>query len=458
MNQIILSGIQITISIWEMWMCYEILYMTVLDKKYADKKETIIRWANIFVVGSLLGINRLIAFFSRTMLGLVVILTIMCMYGIKRKKVVLSAGIVFVYFEFIAILDFILAFISMEFIKEQFEHVIYIYALTWQKVLIYFFTRGISLLGIVNIKKREESIRSMIEQCCGIIVITGALLCAVLFKYQLWLDEMANGSKPIRGINASMNLSAISLLIVLSGMFIIKYQGGKREKTTLILRDQLLEERYAEMLKSRQMIHDMKNHLLVLRNMERANQWDKLHDYLEEISKDILDDSTKIWTGNNIVDLILNSKKKQAECRLKGAYLIRCTGCVKDENGSVTEVLAEYDPESRGGDPADGRKVRGATIHWVDAATAIDAEVRLYDNLFTDADPDAADKNFLECLNPNSLEVLTGCKVEPSLADAAAPASFQFMRLGYFCLDSKDSKPGHLVFNRSVSLKDSFKK
>ena len=146
------------------------------------------------------------------------------------------------------------------------------------------------------------------------------------------------------------------------------------------------------------------------------------------------------------------------ECRLKGAYLIRCTGCVKDDNGNVTEVLAEYDPESRGGDPADGRKVKGATIHWVDAATAIDAEVRLYDNLFTDADPDAADKNFLECLNPNSLEVLTGCKVEPSLADAAAPASFQFMRLGYFCLDSKDSKPGHLVFNRSVSLKDSFKK
>ena len=205
------------------------------------------------------------------------------------------------------------AFISMEFIKEQFEHVIYIYALTWQKVLIYFFTRGIILLGIVNIKKREESIRSMIEQCCGIIVITGALLCAVLFKYQLWLDEMANGSKPIRGINASMNLSAISLLIVLSGMFIIKYQVVKQEKTTLILRDQLLEERYAEMLKSRQMIHDMKNHLLVLRNMERANQWDKLHDYLEEISKDILDDSTKIWTGNNIVDLILNSKKKQAD-------------------------------------------------------------------------------------------------------------------------------------------------
>ena len=146
------------------------------------------------------------------------------------------------------------------------------------------------------------------------------------------------------------------------------------------------------------------------------------------------------------------------ECRLKGAYLVTCTGCVKDAAGNVTEVLCEYDPDSRGGDPADGRKVKGATIHWVDAATAIDAEVRLYDNLFTDEDPDGADKNFLDFLNPKSLEVCTGCKVEPALADAAAPASFQFMRLGYFCVDNRDSRPGHLVFNRSVSLKDSFKK
>ncbi|MCI9300404.1 MAG: glutamine--tRNA ligase/YqeY domain fusion protein [Oscillibacter sp.] len=146
------------------------------------------------------------------------------------------------------------------------------------------------------------------------------------------------------------------------------------------------------------------------------------------------------------------------ECRLKGAYLIRCTGCVKDAAGNVTEILCEYDPESRGGDPADGRKVKGATIHWVDAATAVDAEVRLYDNLFSDENPDAADKDFIECLNPNSLEVLAGCKVESSLAEAKAPANFQFLRQGYFCLDSKDSAPGHLVFNRSVSLKDSFKK
>ena len=157
------------------------------------------------------------------------------------------------------------------------------------------------------------------------------------------------------------------------------------------------------------------------------------------------------------------------ECRLKGAYLITCTGCEKDENGSITAITATYDPESRGGNPADGRKVKGATIHWVDAATAVDAEVRLYDNLFIDANPDAADKDFMDCLNPDSLEILTDCKVEAGLAAVAdsyaagheagktAPG-FQFMRLGYFCLDSKDTQVGHPVFNRSVSLKESFKK
>ena len=143
------------------------------------------------------------------------------------------------------------------------------------------------------------------------------------------------------------------------------------------------------------------------------------------------------------------------EVRLKGAYVVKCTGCIKDADGKVTEVLCEYDPDSRGGDPADGRKIK-STIHWVDAHTAADAEVRLYSNLFSDPEPDAADKNFLDCLNPDSLEILSGCKVEAGLERAAAPAAYQFMRLGYFCPD-KDSTTEHTVFNRSVSLKDSYK-
>lgn len=163
--------------------------------------------------------------------------------------------------------------------------------------------------------------------------------------------------------------------------------------------------------------------------------WIEAEDFMEEPVKGYF----RLFPGN--------------EVRLKTAYVVRCTGCNKDADGNVTEVTATYDPETRGGNTPDGRKVK-ATIHWVDAATAADAEVRLYDNLFTVADPDSGDKNFLDYLNPNSLTVLNHCKVEASLKSAKAPAAFQFLRLGYFCLDP-DSTDGHPVFNRSVSLKDS---
>ena len=142
------------------------------------------------------------------------------------------------------------------------------------------------------------------------------------------------------------------------------------------------------------------------------------------------------------------------EVRLKTAYIVRCTGCEKDARGRVTAVYAEYDPQTRGGNAPDGRKVK-STIHWVDAKTAADAEVRLYGRLFSVPDPDAGD--FLREVNPDSLKVLTGCKVEPWLVGAKPEERFQFMRQGYFCADCRDSSPQRPVFNRAVSLKDSYR-
>ncbi len=144
------------------------------------------------------------------------------------------------------------------------------------------------------------------------------------------------------------------------------------------------------------------------------------------------------------------------EVRIKSAYVVKCTGCKKDENGKVVEVYATYDPETKGGNTPDGRKVRG-TIHWVNAKDCCNAEVRLYDNLFTVPDPDVGDRNFIDYINPESLVVLKDCKVEKTLADAEKQDRFQFMRQGYFCVDSKDSTKDNLVFNRAVNLKDSFK-
>ncbi len=143
------------------------------------------------------------------------------------------------------------------------------------------------------------------------------------------------------------------------------------------------------------------------------------------------------------------------EVRLMNAYFVRCTSFSKDETGKVTEIHCTYDPDSKGGNSPDGRKVKG-TIHWVDAKTAFSAEVRLYENLVDEEKGKLAEDGSLN-LNPNSLVVMKGAKLEAALAGAKEYESFQFVRNGFFCADSKDSKPGQPVFNRIVSLKSSFK-
>jgi glutaminyl-tRNA synthetase len=148
------------------------------------------------------------------------------------------------------------------------------------------------------------------------------------------------------------------------------------------------------------------------------------------------------------------------EVRLRYAYFITCTGVVKDDRtGEVVELHCTYDPATRGGDAPDGRKVR-STLHWVSAAHALETEVRLYDHLFANANPSADEESvdFTASLNPQSLEVMKSCRVEPSLADAAPGARYQFERLGYFCVDAVDATIGALVFNRTVTLRDTWAK
>jgi glutaminyl-tRNA synthetase len=143
------------------------------------------------------------------------------------------------------------------------------------------------------------------------------------------------------------------------------------------------------------------------------------------------------------------------EVRLMNAYFVTCTGVVKDAEGNVTEVHCTYDPETKSGSGFEGRKVKG-TIHWVAAETAVRAEARLYENIVDEEKGVYNEEDGSVNVNPNSLRVVE-CFVEPNLKDAKAPESFQFVRNGYFCVDSKDSRPDHLVFNRIVSLKSSFK-
>jgi len=144
------------------------------------------------------------------------------------------------------------------------------------------------------------------------------------------------------------------------------------------------------------------------------------------------------------------------EVRLRYGYFITCTDVVKDAGGEIVELRCTYDPETRGGNAPDGRKVK-STIHWVSADHAVDAEVRLYETLFCVEDPDEGD-DFRTHLNPQSLEVVSGCKLEPCLAHPQTELPYQFERLGYFVADSKDSRPKKPVFNRTVTLRDTWAK
>ena len=170
--------------------------------------------------------------------------------------------------------------------------------------------------------------------------------------------------------------------------------------------------------------------------------------------------SRELWIEQD--DFMENAPKKYfrltpgSEVRLKNAYIVKCTGCKKDEAGNVKEVYCEYDPESKSGMPGADRKVKG-TLHWVSCAHCLPAEVRLYDRLFNVENPSADERDFRELLNPDSLQTLTNCYVEKFAATKKPLDYLQFQRIGYFTMD-KDSTPGHLVFNRTVGLKDTWGK
>jgi glutaminyl-tRNA synthetase len=145
------------------------------------------------------------------------------------------------------------------------------------------------------------------------------------------------------------------------------------------------------------------------------------------------------------------------EVRLRSAYFVKCTGFEKDASGRVTEIRCTYDPATRGGNAPDGRKVKG-TLHWVAEKGSLQVEVRLYDRLFNHPSPGEGDTDYLTQINPSSFERLTDCRLEPSLAQAKPEARYQFERQGFFCADRVDTKPGRPVFNRTVTLRDTWQK
>lgn len=315
MNELILMGISVATSIWEIWMCYQVLLITVIDDQHRKNADKIIMWCTMICVGFLLGLNRLIAFFSSPIFVLTnIIIIIICIFLNRRKKV-LCAGIIILYFSLVAIFDMALAFISYDILGKEFISGVYLYMTTWKREGVYFLSRMVVCIGIYFLKKRLGNMYELAERCNRFIMGVGIILFILLIKYQYVLDEMVIGDREQKGISASLGLVTTTVIIVLLEFFVLKYRHMKQEKDAILLREQLLEERYIEVMKTRQVIHDMRNHFLLLQKYEKEQQWGKLHKYLEVISEDLFEDSSRVWTGNAIVDMILNSKKIYAEER-----------------------------------------------------------------------------------------------------------------------------------------------
>ena len=315
MNESILVGIQIATSIWEIWMCYQLLLLTVIDEKYRTQKDKIIMWCAVIFAGLLLGFNRLNSFFSSPVFVLMHTIFIIICICLNRRKKVLCMGVIILYLTLVAILDIALALISYDLLGKQFINSVYISTTTWKRVGIYFLSRSAVFGGIYFLKKRIGDIYELAEKCKSFILCAGVVCLALLIKYQYVLDEMVIGEREQKGTSASLGLVTTTVVLVILEIFILRYQYMKQEKDAILLREQLLEERYTEVMKTHQVIHDVRNHFLLLQKYEKEQQWEKLHKYLETISEDLFEDSARSWSGNAIVDMILNSKKVYAESK-----------------------------------------------------------------------------------------------------------------------------------------------
>lgn len=313
MREVVLQGVLAATSIWEIWLVYQIVYITILEKEYLGKKEKIIIWGNIIVLGSLLAVNRSVAFFSYVMLGFCVIVTSLCVWIIKKGELVSIVGITLFSYVFIAVLDFFFAFLCMDFLKADFIYMIYIDAVSYWKDIIYVISRVIIWYIICMFKTKKTDIYREIREYRWLLLAMSFFLYMLIRIYLLVMVRMVEGKEQIQGFDSGITLLIITAVILFAGLFLFKYQMLKKEKEVLIVRENMMSEKYHEMLRTYRVVHDMKNHLIILQRYEREREWGKLSEYIEEISGELLYANIRNWTGNGVLDFMISHKKTEAE-------------------------------------------------------------------------------------------------------------------------------------------------
>lgn len=306
---------QLIVALVEVWLCYQLLFATVIDKDALGPIEKCAIWINILGVGILLASNRNGAFFSRLMFIFCIVVTWLFVVGIVRDKIFLSLGIIISYYAITALLDLLFAFGSLHFFKNRFENIIYFKARSLHQIIIFMCSRIIVTLIIHQISKTKE-IKNNIREYKNIILGISIALCIVLRQYQVILDGMIIGEQRMSSKSGFSLLVVIIILIILE-VVLLKNKIVQKENMYLTLKDKITEQMYQELLQSnekhRQLSHDVKNHFLILSKYEKEGDLENIHNYLEELNQEYIYSENKIWTGNKVLDFLLNQKKSMAE-------------------------------------------------------------------------------------------------------------------------------------------------
>lgn len=303
----------ILLSIFEVWMCYQVLYRTVLEKKYLRNWQKVLIWGNILGAGILLGINRKIIFFSITMFVFIILTTLLCAWIVERKNMLIKIEIIILYYTILALLDFFCGFISMEMIGKQFWEEIYKFSQSMVQCALFLIPRaGVALLLA---KWQEKSL--VLEGDRKTLALLCVVFLGILKIYRVIMMNMAIDSRKAQGLGAAVSMGVVAALT--AGVFVLfnRFQMLKTENEMLLelgtLSKNHIKEMEIMMEKNRIQTHDIKHHLLILREYGQEKQWDSLMSYLNELSEDILAKKKTGWTQTGILDTILEQKKEKAE-------------------------------------------------------------------------------------------------------------------------------------------------
>lgn len=305
----------ILLSIFEVWMCYQVLYRTVLEKKYLRNWQKVLIWGNILGAGILLGINRKIIFFSITMFVFIILTTLLCAWIVERKNMLIKIEIIILYYTILALLDFFCGFISMEMIGKQFWEEIYKFSQSMVQCALFLIPRaGVALLLA---KWQEKSL--VLEGDRKTLALLCVVFLGILKIYRVIMMNMAIDSRKAQGLGAAVSMVFVSVLTAGVFMFFHRFQLLKTENKMLLEMEILSENHMKDMKimmeKNRIQTHDMKHHLLILREYGQERKWDMLMSYLNELSDDILVQKKAMWTQVGILDTLLEQKKAKAESK-----------------------------------------------------------------------------------------------------------------------------------------------